>query len=158
PRLRTGTRRRQRPRRDPDGATGVSSEKLEMRAGESANVLLREAAVLDPVAGIDARHDVVVRDGVVAELAAPGTAAADGLEEIDAGALQPFPPFFAPPGPLRPPGQEHREDIEPGPRSPPAGGYCGVLAMANTEPPVSTPADLEALLAAARSSASVRTG
>jgi dihydroorotase len=131
---------------------------LEMRTGENANVLLRDVAVLDPVADIDARHDVVVREGAIAELAAPGTAAAEGLEEIDASGLHAFPAFFDPHVHLRTPGQEHKEDIETGSRSAAAGGYCGVLAMANTEPPVSTPADVEALLAAARAAASVRTG
>ncbi len=136
----------------------MSETRLEMRAGESANVVLREATVLDPIAGIDAAHDVVVRDGWIAELAAPGSASVEGFEEIDAAGLHAFPGFFDPHVHLRTPGQEHKEDIETGSRSAAAGGYCGVLAMANTEPPVSTPADVEALLADARASASVRTG
>jgi dihydroorotase len=129
-----------------------------MRAGESASLVLRGATVLDPVAEIDARHDVVVRDGVIAELTAPGEADADGIEEIDAGALHAFPAFFDPHVHLRTPGQEHKEDIETGARSAAAGGYCGILAMANTEPPVSTPADVEALLADARVAAAVKVG
>ena len=40
--------------------------------------------VLDPVAGIEGVHDVVVRDGRIAELAAPGAADADGAE-VDRG-------------------------------------------------------------------------
>ncbi len=136
----------------------MSAPQLEMRAGESADLLLRRATVLDPVAGIDAPHDVLVRAGKVAELTAPGEADAAGLEEIDAEGLHAFPAFFDPHVHLRTPGQEHKEDIETGSRSAAAGGYCGVIAMANTEPPVSTPADVEALLGAARSSASVRVG
>ncbi|HWI95149.1 MAG TPA: dihydroorotase [Solirubrobacterales bacterium] len=129
-----------------------------MRAGESADLVLRGATVLDPVAGIEAQHDIVVRDGAIAELAASGEANADGLEEIDAGALHAFPAFFDPHVHLRTPGQEHKEDIETGARSAAAGGYCGILAMANTEPPVSTPADVEALLADARAAAAVKVG
>jgi dihydroorotase len=129
-----------------------------MRAGESADLVLRGATVLDPVAGIDAQHDIVVRDGAIAGLAAPGEASADGLEEIDAGALHAFPAFFDPHVHLRTPGQEHKEDIETGARSAAAGGYCGILAMANTVPPVSTPADVEALLADARTAAAVKVG
>jgi dihydroorotase len=136
----------------------VSLDQLDMRAGEGADLILRRATVLDPVAGIDAQHDVVVRDGTIAELTAPGDAVAEGLEEIDAGALHAFPAFFDPHVHLRTPGQEHKEDIETGSRSAAAGGYCGVLAMANTEPPVSTPADIEALRASARAAASVRVG
>jgi len=129
-----------------------------MRAGDSADLVLRGATVLDPVAGIDAQHDVVVRDGRIAELAAPGTASADGLEEIDAEGLHAFPAFFDPHVHLRTPGQEHKEDIGTGARSAAAGGYCGMLAMANTEPPVSNPADVEALLEDARAVAAVRVG
>jgi dihydroorotase len=136
----------------------VSATQLEMRAGESADLVLRRATVLDPVAGIDGQHDVLVRDGKIAELTAPGEAESGDLEEIDAEGLHAFPAFFDPHVHLRTPGQEHKEDIETGSRSAAAGGYCGVIAMANTEPPVSTPADVEALLGAAQSSASVRVG
>jgi dihydroorotase len=136
----------------------MSEPRLQMRAGESASLVLRGATVLDPVAGIDAKHDVVVRDGAIIELTAPGAANGDGLEEIDAGALHAFPAFFDPHVHLRTPGQEHKEDIETGARSAAAGGYCGILAMANTEPPVSTPADVEALLADAGTAASVKVG
>jgi dihydroorotase len=136
----------------------VSLAQLDMRAGEGADLVLRRATVLDPLAGIEAQHDVVVRDGKIVELAGPGGANADGFEEIDAAGLHAFPAFFDPHVHLRTPGQEHKEDIETGSRAAAAGGYCGVLAMANTEPPVSTPADVEALRASARAAASVRIG
>jgi dihydroorotase len=128
-----------------------------MRSGEGAGLVLRAAAVLDPVAGIDGVYDVVVRAGRVAELATPG-AAVEGLEEIDAEGLHAFPAFFDPHVHLRTPGQEHKEDVETGTRAAAAGGYCGVLAMANTDPPVSTPADIEALREGAREAASVPVG
>jgi dihydroorotase len=133
------------------------SEALDMRSGEGADLVLRGATVLDPVAGIDGAYDVVVRGGRVAELAAPGVAA-EGLEEVEAEGLHAFPAFFDPHVHLRTPGQEHKEDVETGSRAAAAGGYCGILAMANTEPPVSTPADVEALREAAREAASVPVG
>lgn len=136
----------------------MSLAQLDMRAGGGADLILRRASLLDPVAGIDAERDVVIRDGQIAELVGPGDAGAEGLEEIDASGLHAFPAFFDPHVHLRTPGQEHKEDIETGSRSAAAGGYCGVLAMANTEPPVSTPADIEALRASARAAASVRVG
>ncbi len=37
-----------------------------------AELLLRDVHVLDPRAGLDARHDVRVSGGVLAELGAPG--------------------------------------------------------------------------------------
>ncbi len=136
----------------------MSPPRLEMRAGEGAGLVLRGATVLDPVAGIDGQYDVVIRDGEIAELATLGSAPLDGVEEIDAAGLHAFPAFFDPHVHLRTPGQEHKEDIETGTRAAAAGGYCGVLAMANTDPPVSTPADVEALLEDARRTGSARIG
>jgi dihydroorotase len=134
------------------------AEALDLRSGEGADLVLRGATVLDPVAGIEGVHDVVVRAGRIAELASPGAGSADGLEEIAAEGLHAFPAFFDPHVHFRVPGQEHKEDIETGTRAAAAGGYCGILAMANTEPPVSTPADVEALREAAREQASVPIG
>jgi dihydroorotase len=133
------------------------AEALDMRSGEGADLVLRGATVLDPVAGIDGTYDVVVCAGRVAELAAPGVAA-EGLEEVEAEGLHAFPAFFDPHVHLRTPGQEHKEDVETGSRAAAAGGYCGILAMANTEPPVSTPGDVEALREAAREAASIPVG
>jgi len=59
---------------------------LDMRSGEGAELVLRGATVLDPVAGIDGVHDVVVRNGRIAELATPG-GELDGIEEVDAESL-----------------------------------------------------------------------
>jgi len=133
------------------------AEALDMRSGESAELVLRGATVLDPVAGIDGVHDVVIRDGQVAELAAPGIEL-DGFEEVDTAGLHAFPAFFDPHVHLRVPGHEHKEDIETGSRAAAAGGYCGIVAMANTEPPVDSPADVEALREAAREAACIPVG
>jgi dihydroorotase len=133
------------------------AETLDMRSGESADVVLRGATLLDPVAGIDGVHDVVIRAGRIEELAVPG-AKLDRIEEVDAEGLHAFPAFFDPHVHLRTPGHEHKEDLETGSRAAAAGGYCGILAMANTEPTVSTPADVEALREAARQAACVPVG
>ena len=131
---------------------------LDVRPGEDAHLVLSRATVLDPVAGIDSVHDVVVRDGEIAALASPGEADADGAEVVEAEGLHAFPAFFDPHVHLRTPGQEHKEDVETGARAAAAGGYCGILAMANTRPPVSTAADVSALREQARAGASVPVG
>ncbi|MFT3862666.1 MAG: dihydroorotase [Solirubrobacterales bacterium] len=131
---------------------------LDVRAGEPADLVLRRATLLDPVAGIDGVHDLVIRGGRIAELAAPGEADATDCEELDAEGLHAFPAFFDPHVHLRTPGQEHKEDIETGTRAAAAGGFCGIIAMANTVPPVSTAADVTALREQARAEASVPTG
>ena len=128
-------------------------EQLDARSGEDAHLVLRRATVLDPVAGIDAIHDVIVRGGKIAALASPGAADTEGAEVVEAEGLHAFPAFFDPHVHLRTPGHEHKEDVETGTRAAAAGGYCGILAMANTEPPVSTAADISALREQARAAA-----
>jgi dihydroorotase len=134
------------------------SETLSCRDGESVDLILRGASVLDPTAGIDARHDVVIRAGRIAELAEPGKADEGDAEVVDADGLHAFPAFFDPHVHLRAPGREDEEDIETGTRAAAAGGYCGILAMANTEPTVSTAADVGALRERAEREASVPVG
>src|SRR5204862_2093461 len=115
-------------------------------------------SVLDPRAGVNGVHDVVVRDGRVAELAAPGSADPVEGEVIDAEGKAVFPAFVDPHVHLRTPGDEDEEDIETGTRAAAAGGYCGVLAMANTNPPVDTAADVLALRERAADEGSVPAG
>jgi dihydroorotase len=123
---------------------------------------MRRASVLDPRAGIDGLYDVVVRAGEIAELAEPGSAeqpsAADGVELIEAEGKSVFPAFFDPHVHLRTPGDEDEEDIQTGTRAAAAGGYCGILAMANTQPPVQTAGDVRALRERAADEASVPVG
>ena len=134
------------------------SENLSCREGEAAELILRGATVLDPRAGLEASHDVVLRAGRIAELAEPGKAEAGDAEIVDADGLHAFPGFFDPHVHLRTPGREDEEDIETGTRAAAAGGYCGILAMANTEPTVSTAADIGALRERAEREASVPVG
>jgi dihydroorotase len=122
------------------------------------DVVIARAAVLDPRQGIDGTHDVVVRGGEIAELADPGSASADGAEVIDGEGMHVLPAFFDPHVHLRTPGQEDAEDVETGSRAAAAGGYCGILAMANTKPPVDSAADISALRERAAAQASVPIG
>ena len=46
---------------------------LVQREQPPADLLIRGAHVLDPRAGLDAPHDVLVRNGAIAELGAPGS-------------------------------------------------------------------------------------
>jgi dihydroorotase len=134
------------------------SEALSARVGAPADLVIRGATVLDPDAGIEAQHDVVIRDGKVAELAEPGGSGAESAEVVEAEGLHAFPAFFDPHVHLRTPGREDEEDIQTGTRAAAAGGYCGILAMANTEPTVSTAADLGSLRERAEREASVPVG
>ena len=124
----------------------------------AGDLLIRGARVLDPREGIDATRDVVIRDGVVAALEDAGAADAGDGEVIDGDGLALFPAFFDPHVHLRTPGQEDKEDLETGTRAAAAGGFCGIVGMANTSPPVDTAADITALRERAREQAAVPTG
>jgi len=124
-----------------------------------AEVLIASAHVLDPRAGIDAPHDVLVRDGRIAEIGAPGSIAAPpGAEVVDGRGRHLLPAFVDPHVHLRVPGQEHKEDIETGTRAAAAGGYCAVVAMPNTEPVVDSAPVLRSLRDAAARDARVAVG
>jgi dihydroorotase len=134
---------------------------LEWRDGGEqppGRLVLRRAAVLDPRAGIEGAHDVVVREGRIAELAPAGSTEADEGELIDVEGKAVFPAFFDPHVHLRTPGDEDEEDIGTGTRAAAAGGYCGVLAMANTQPPVDTAGEVRSLRERAAEEASVPAG
>jgi len=132
---------------------------LVQRPGPPASVLIVGAHVLDPGEGIDSTRDILIEDGRISKIAEPGSIEpGEGVERVDGSGKHVFPAFFDPHVHLRTPGQEYKEDLETGTRSAAAGGYAGVLAMANTSPPVSSPADIDALRHRARSEASVPVG
>jgi dihydroorotase len=134
---------------------------LDWRGSEAepaGDLVIRGARVLDPASGLDAVRDVVVRDGVVVQLGESGSGTANDAEVVEADGLTLLPAFFDPHVHLRTPGREDEEDIETGTRAAAAGGYCGIVAMANTDPPVDTAADVSALRERAREQATVPTG
>ena len=132
---------------------------LDWRGPAYDEVVIRGAHVIDPRAGHDALLDIVARNGKIAEITERGAAETpEFAEEIDASGLHAFPAFFDPHVHLRTPGQEYREDIETGTRAAAAGGFCGIVAMANTDPVVDDPAIVAALRERAGSEASIPTG
>ena len=132
---------------------------LVSRPGEPANLIIRGARLFDPRLDLDAVRDLVVREGEIAELAEPGsTAEFEGAEIVDGDGLLALPAFVDPHVHFRVPGQEHKEDLETGTRSAAAGGYCAVIAMANTSPPVDSAAVLGSVRERAEREASVPVG
>jgi dihydroorotase len=123
-------------------------------------MLLSDVHVLDPRAMLDARQDVRVRGGLIAELGAPGTLAVEQDEELvqGAGRLRLLPAFFDPHVHLRTPGQEHKEDLHTGTRAAAAGGYGAVLAMPNTDPVLDSAPLLRSLRDAAAREACISVG
>jgi dihydroorotase len=137
----------------------MSSSPLVQGPHVPADLLLRDVHVLDPRERIDARHDVRVRGGEVAELASPGTLTREnGEETIDGRGRYVFPAFFDPHVHLRTPGQEHKEDLETGTRAAAAGGFGAVIAMPNTDPVIDSAPLLRSLRDAAARDARVPVG
>jgi len=137
----------------------VSVEPLVRAPAAAVDLLVRGAHVLEPRAGIDAPHDVLVREGEIAQLGAPGSLEAPpGAEVVDGTGRQLFPAFVDPHVHLRVPGQEHKEDLETGTRAAAAGGYCAVVAMPNTDPVVDSTPGLRSLRDAAARDARVPVG
>jgi dihydroorotase len=137
----------------------MNAPRLVHESRAPADLLLRDVYALDPRAGLDARHDVRVRAGEVAQIAEPGTLSSQEHEELlDAGGWLLVPAFFDPHVHLRTPGQEHKEDIHSGTSAAAAGGYGGLLAMPNTDPVLDSAALLRSLYEAAARQAQVPVG
>ncbi|MDP9384628.1 MAG: dihydroorotase [Actinomycetota bacterium] len=140
------------------GRSGVP-ERLFSRPTPPADLLVEGAHVLDPRTGIDAPHDVLVHDGFIAGIGAPGSLEApEGAERVDGEGRHLLPGFVDPHVHLRTPGQEHKEDLDSGTRAAAAGGFVAVVAMPNTSPTVDDASVLRALREAARREARVPTG
>ena len=122
----------------------------------AADLVIRGARVLDPVEGIDARLEVRIDAGTIAEVAERIDANEHRVVEADGLILAPA--FVDPHVHLRTPGREDEETIASGTAAAAAGGYCAILAMPNTDPVVDLAVTLAALVETARREAEVPVG
>lgn len=95
--------------------------------------------MIDPAARLDAPMDVLLRDGRVAEIAAPGKVRAGADEKFDARGLIVAPGFIDLHVHLREPGQSYKETIATGTVAAAAGGFTSICCMPNTQPIVDSP-------------------
>jgi dihydroorotase len=134
-------------------------DRLYSRDAQPAEVLIRDAHVFDPRAGLDERRDILIAGGAIAELGAAGTLSVPATGDVvDAAGRHAFPAFVDPHVHLRTPGQEHKEDIASGTASAAAGGFCAVIAMPNTVPVVDDAPVLRSLTGTARREARIPVG
>ncbi len=102
-------------------------------------LLLKGGRVIDPTQKLNDVVDLVIADGVVAELRANADAPANA-DIRDVSGLIVCPGFIDLHVHLREPGGEHKETIATGARAAVAGGFTAVCAMPNTDPPIDDPA------------------
>ena len=94
-------------------------------------LLIKNATVVSPADGVNEQLDVLVRDGVIAQL---GKNLSADCTVIDAAGLYAIPGLVDMHVHLRDPGQTHKEDIITGCNAAAAGGVTSLLAMPNTIP------------------------
>lgn len=121
-------------------------------------VLLRGGRVIDPANGVDTVLDLLVIDGKIAELAAPGTMA--GLPEdttvFELAGKWVCPGLIDMHVHLREPGEEYKETIATGTRAAATGGFTAVACMPNTKPVNDNQAITRLILAKAAESGNAR--
>jgi dihydroorotase len=103
------------------------------------SILIKGGRLIDPANRIDAAMDILLRDGQVAEIAAPNKTRGGADEKLDARGLIVAPGFIDLHVHLREPGQSYKETIASGTAAAAAGGFTSVCTMPNTSPVVDSP-------------------
>jgi dihydroorotase len=105
---------------------------------EAITLLIHGGRIIDPGQGIDQIGDLLIADGKIVQ--AGGTVIPGEAKNFDAPGLIVCPGFIDLHCHLREPGFEDKETIATGTRAASIGGFTTVCCMANTEPPLDTPA------------------
>ncbi|MEO8605400.1 MAG: dihydroorotase [bacterium] len=97
------------------------------------SILIAGGTVIDPANNRHEAADVLIVDGRIARLGAPGDAG-EPDETIDAGGCWVVPGLIDMHVHLREPGYEYKETVQTGTQAAVAGGFTAVACMANTNP------------------------
>ncbi|MGH9586293.1 MAG: amidohydrolase family protein, partial [Acidobacteriaceae bacterium] len=116
-------------------------------------MLIRNGHLIDPAAGIDAPRDLLLAEGRVAAVDAPGKINSDGAETLNAKGLIVAPGLVDIHVHLREPGQGYKETIASGTAAAAVGGFTSVCAMPNTIPVNDSPETTRWMLAPERNAA-----
>jgi len=104
-----------------------------MSERHEGTILIHGGTVIDPASERHGAFDVLIVDGRIAEIAAPGALRVDG-ERLDAAGKWVVPGLVDMHVHLREPGYEYKETIATGTMAAVAGGFTAVACMANTDP------------------------
>jgi dihydroorotase len=108
---------------------------------KSVYLHIRNGHVIDPSQRMDLTADLLVADGKIAQIGGP--VILSEAEYLDATELVVCPGFVDIHCHLREPGYEDKETIATGTRAAAIGGFTTVCCMANTKPPLDTPASVD---------------
>jgi dihydroorotase len=97
-------------------------------------LLIKNGTLIDPASKVEGQFDILLADGLVAEVAPKGQIKGKAAETIDARNLIVAPGFIDLHVHLREPGQTHKETIATGTAAAAAGGFTSICAMPNTSP------------------------
>jgi dihydroorotase len=97
------------------------------------NLLLKGARLIDPAQKIDARMDVLIEEGKIADCK-PAIKAGSDVKVIDLTGMIVAPGLIDMHVHLREPGQEYKETIASGSAAAVAGGFTSIACMPNTDP------------------------
>jgi dihydroorotase len=108
-------------------------------------LLVRDARLLNPGSALDTRGDLLVVDGVIADVGA-GLEQPEGAEVLDADGLCLAPGLVDLRAALGEPGAEHRETIGSAAQAAAAGGITTLCALPDTAPALDDPALVQFVL------------
>jgi dihydroorotase len=124
-----------------------------------SRLIIRGARLLDPASGTDAERSLVVEDGNVTAIlpAGPASPPVTSATELIAGeGLLLLPGLIDLHVHLREPGEEHKETLRTAGLAAAAGGFTGLVAMPNTDPPIDNRLTMEWLSMRAAKTCPVR--
>jgi dihydroorotase len=114
---------------------------------EAISLLIHSGRIIDPSQGIDQIGDLLIAEGKIVHLGGeiPTVIASEAKQSqaVDASGLVVCPGFIDLHCHLREPGFEDKETIATGTKAAAIGGFATVCCMANTEPPLDTPAAVD---------------
>ena len=111
-------------------------------------LLLKNAHVVDYVTGMDAKSDILIKNGRIASVSEKIMAL--GAQEIDCEGLIAIPGIFDMHVHARDPGQTEKEDLLTCAKAAAAGGVTGFLCMPNTEPVIDNEKTIKYILTKAK--------